>query len=166
MRAKKNQAWKFLVDGMMSQHGGHKWKIGKWYEVESVEMCVSGFHASRRVADALGYVYGSVLCLVEFDGECVEADDKLCAKRMRVIRAFKWCAVDNVRLAIYAASSVLDVFEKKFPDDMRPRLAIRSARRFVAGIAAADAASVAANAAEKIDLWCLRHVNNLKEIFK
>ena len=35
---------------------------------------------------------------------------------------------NNIRLAIFSAESVLDVFEKELPKDMRPRQAIAAAR--------------------------------------
>jgi hypothetical protein len=62
---------------------------------------------------------------------------------------------DNcIRYAIYAAESVLYIFEDKYPDDLRPRKAIEAAKEYLntktnaaAAKAAADAAYAAANAA-------------------
>lgn len=62
----------------------------------------------------------------------------------------------KIRYAIYAAEQVLDIFEKKYPEDKRPRLAIEAAKRWLknpseknktAAYAAANAAYAAANAA-------------------
>ena len=36
---------------------------------------------------------------------------------------------DRIRYAVFAAEQVLGIFEKKFPDDKRPRLAIESAKK-------------------------------------
>ena len=47
-----------------------------------------------------------------------------------------------VRYSIFAAESVLFNFENKFPSDNRPRLAIESAKKFLAG--AADSAAYSA----------------------
>jgi hypothetical protein len=62
----------------------------------------------------------------------------------------------NIKLAIYAASQVLHIYEDRHPDDKRPRKAIQAARRYLnnpnsenrkAANAAAKAADAAANAA-------------------
>ena len=70
---------------------------------------------------------------------------------------------DKIRYAIYAAEQVIDIFEKKYPDDKRPRNAINAAKKYLknpslknknaanaanaAAYAAADAAAYAAYAA-------------------
>jgi hypothetical protein len=66
--------------------------------------------------------------------------------------AFRLMPKDNIRLASAdIAESVLHIFEAKYPDDKRPRLAIEAARRgdkdANAAYAAANAAYAAANAA-------------------
>jgi hypothetical protein len=58
--------------------------------------------------------------------------------------AFRLIPKDNIKLACAdIAESVLHIFEAKYPDDKRPRLAIEAARR---GNAVADAAAYAAAA--------------------
>ena len=65
---------------------------------------------------------------------------------------------DYVSYAIFSAEQVLDIFEKKYPDDKRPRLAIEAAKKCIkdpsvenkkaaAAYAAADAAAAYAAAA-------------------
>jgi hypothetical protein len=76
---------------------------------------------------------------------------------------------NRIHYAIYAAEQVIEIFEKKYPDDKRPRLAIEAAKAvlkknnkanrdaagaaayaaYAAADAAADAASKAAYAASK-----------------
>ena len=54
----------------------------------------------------------------------------------------------SVKVAIACAEHVLPVFEKRFPDDDRPRRAIQAAKDFLDGkITAASAAAYAADAA-------------------
>ena len=63
-----------------------------------------------------------------------------------------------VSYAVYAAEQVIDIYEKKYPDDKRPRKAIEAAKACIknpsaknkeaAGWAAAWAAGAAARAAE------------------
>ena len=62
-----------------------------------------------------------------------------------------------VNYAVYAAEQVIDIYEKKYPDDKRPRLAIEAAKNCIglkgaaraAARAAAGAAARAAGAAEE-----------------
>ncbi len=51
-----------------------------------------------------------------------------------------------VKYAIYAASLVLDIFEKKYPNDNRPRKAIEAANQFLTTKSTADAAAAQAAA--------------------
>ena len=75
----------------------------------------------------------------------------------------------NIRYAVYAAKQVLEIYEEKYPDDKRPRRAIRAAERCLknptpenrAAADAADAADAAAYAAyaamkRKIILYGIR----------
>ena len=59
---------------------------------------------------------------------------------------------DKIRYAIYAASKVLEIYEKKYPNDKRPREAIKAAKRYLKSPtkknkAAAGAGAAAAGAA-------------------
>ena len=71
---------------------------------------------------------------------------------MRIVKAWKWTKNDSVAMAVYAAESVLHVYEKRYSHDKRPRNAIDAARRWVKhptekNRLAADAAYAAAYAA-------------------
>ena len=60
----------------------------------------------------------------------------------------------SVKVAIYAAESVIDIFEKEYPDDKRPREAIEAAKAWLKNPCeqtAADAADAADAAAESAD---------------
>ena len=122
--------WKSLQAGMKSGHGGHKWVIGKWYTVTGdLDMCSVGFHASTRIIDAMQYVPLEVLAEVEVDGEHLCQTNKQCWQKMRVVKAWKWEKKDSVALAIFAAKLTLGNFEKVYPNDKRPRLAIEAAKK-------------------------------------
>ncbi len=65
---------------------------------------------------------------------------------------------DKIRYAVFAAEQVLDIFEKKYPNDPRPRNAINAAKKVIEAdieenrnAAAADAAAYAAYAAVAAD---------------
>ena len=60
--------------------------IGEWLEHDGkLEMCVSGLHASPTPFDALQYAPGQFLHLVELDGEIVTQDDKVVARKRRIV---------------------------------------------------------------------------------
>ena len=61
----------------------------------------------------------------------------------------KMTKMQCVKYAIYAAEQVLHIYENKYPDDKRPRLAIEAAKKYLKNpsAAVADAARAAADAA-------------------
>jgi hypothetical protein len=76
--------------------------------------------------------------------------------------------IDRVRYAVFAAEQVINIFEKKYPDDKRLRQAIEAAKKYIenptkenAAAAAADAAYAAAAYAMKIKI--LKHGLSLLE---
>jgi len=124
--------YKALRKGKKSDHGNHKWKIGKWYKVDgNLSMCRNGFHASENIIDTMQYVNMEWLAKCEVRGESIKQSDKQCWSEMRVIETRRWGKEDSVRLAIYAASLVLKNYENKYPDDKRPREAIKATRDYL-----------------------------------
>jgi len=74
--------------------------------------------------------------------------------------------IQCVKYAVFAAEQVISIFEKKYPDDKRPRQAIEAAKAYikdssevnrVAAHAAADAAYAAAHAAHAADAAYAAH---------
>ena len=53
----------------------------------------------------------------------------------------------NIKYAIFAAEFVIDIYEKKYPEDTRPRKAIQAAKDYLDGKITVHAADAAANAA-------------------
>ena len=156
--------YKFLYmrDGkIMSQHGKDDWKVGVEKSVTgTVELCHNGYHASKEPLQALGYVYGDILAVVEGNGDADHEDDKSCFRTMKIVEAYKWTQADSVALAIYAAEQVIKIYEDKYPTDSRLRDAIKAAKAYLkdpskknrdaaraAAYAAARAAGYAAYAA-------------------
>lgn len=100
--------YKFLK-GNKSDLGNHEWEIGKWYEVEGdLAMCGNGFHASEYIQDALKYVQGDTLAVVEVDGEHIQGEDKECWQRMKVVEIYDWTKIESLKLAIFSAELVKD----------------------------------------------------------
>jgi len=90
----------------------------------------------------------------EMDGvkvvEKLVAENKLEWAKWAICRLFD--RQQKIQFAVFAAEQVLDVFEKKYPDDKRPRMAIAAAKAVVENDtkenrAAEHAASAAASAA-------------------
>lgn len=106
------------------------WETGKWYKVNGkLEMCVNGFHCSKKPLDALSYVQGEILAEVEVKGKSLKRNKKECWREMRIVKAYKWQKKDSVALAIYSTELVLPNFEKKYPDDNRPGAALEAAKK-------------------------------------
>ena len=162
--------YKFLNKGLKSVHGGMKWKVGKWYKYDGdIEMCERGFHCSKGIYQAFGYVQGELLAEVEVKGKHEKQEDKEVWQEMRVNKVYRWKKIDSVLFAIYAARLVLNIFEKECPDDKRPRLAIEAAEKYARspskknGAAAGDAAWAARDAIyKKLDRWMLNHLKELE----
>lgn len=114
----------------MAPHG-HTFRKGKWYKEDNIEICQRGFHASVRAIDAMDYINCEVLALVEVRGEHVEQYDKQCWSEMKIVKTYQWTKKDSVALAIYSAELCIELFEKVYPDDKRPREAIEAAKKWL-----------------------------------
>ena len=179
---KKQYRWKFLREGMKSNSGNETWKIGEWKTFRgNLVMCERGFHCSKGIWQAFSYVQGEILAKVEVSGKHEVQNDKEVWEKMKIVKAYKWQKKDSVALAIYAAELVIDIYEKQYPNDDRPRKAIEAAKTYLksptdknrqaaaraAGAAwAAGAAGAAAEAAtiKKIAQWMDDRVISLEKI--
>jgi hypothetical protein len=121
-------AYKFLRTGLKSNKDGSKWTLNKWRcESKPIREC-EGLNASKYIQDALYYVQGEILAIVEYDGKVIEGNDKITCEKMRIIKRYKWTKQDSIELAIYCAELSLPIFEKEYPEDKRPREAIEAAK--------------------------------------
>ena len=151
--------WKSMQKGMKSSNGNVKWKIGQWQHEDKISMCNSGFHASKRIIDAMGFVNMEVLAEVEVKGKSDKQDDKQVWSDMRILRAWEWTKKDSVALSIFSAELCLKNFEKVYPDDKRPRQAIEAAKKWLKNptkknqLAAGSAAESAAWSAAESAAW-------------
>ena len=150
---KTTTLWKSMKAGLKSGVGDMTWKVGTWHNHKGkLDMCTSGLHASVRAIDAMRYVDCEILALVEVRGKHLKQDDKQCWSEMRVVKAYRWEKPDSVAMAIYSAELVIGEYEKRYPDDKRPRRAIEAAKAWLENPteenrAAANAAYAAASAA-------------------
>ena len=79
-----------------------------------------------------------------------------CIAALLTDKKYEWCSWlltnsftknQNVMYAIYAAESVLSIYENKYPDDTRPRKAIEAASHYLSVVSSRDAAWAAEDAA-------------------
>jgi hypothetical protein len=169
MAVKKVYGWHFLAnDG--TTRGGTKPKKGGTEKYDGkLEMCASGFHASRRAIDALGYAQGNIVRRVVLSGDIVEGDDKLVASvRQELWRIdcedvlwdwARWCALQAQKKSWKDAPAVVKKWlrtgDPKLRDAARDaaRAAARDAAWPSASATARDAARAAARAAARDAAW-------------
>ena len=159
--------WKSMKSEMKSSHGKVAWKIGKWQTCEgNIDICSNGFHASRNVIDAMGFVNCEVLAEVEVNGTSIIQSDKECWSEMRIVKSREWTKDDSVRLAIYAAELVIDIYEKEYPKDKRPREAIEAAKKYLKTKSAMAAGAAAEAARANIKQKCHDYILEILEVKK
>ncbi|MEK7180307.1 MAG: putative immunity protein [Patescibacteria group bacterium] len=151
---KKQLRWKFLREGMKSDNGNIVWKMNRWVHHDGkLDMCHTGLHCSLYPDQAFQYVSGEILAQVEIKGQSIIQNDKECWSDMKIVKVWKWQKKDSVALAIYAAEQVIDIYEKEYPNDDRPRKAIEAAKAYLKDptqknmVAAGEAARAAGEAA-------------------
>ena len=133
------------------------WQPGKWMPVIDGELvaCRHGYHLCRP-NDLIRWLNEAIF-EAEFEGECMEVDNKIVVRKARLIRKIEnWNDVTARLFACDCAEHVLPIFEKQYPDDKRPRSAIETARKFALGTATQDeldAAWGAAWAAARAAAW-------------
>jgi len=126
------RAWKVLNKGMLSSYGNMKWRKNKWYHHDKkIKLCKSGFHASKRLIDAMQYTTPGIICRVEYQGQVLEENDKLVCTDMKIIKTYEFTKKMAIELAIFSARLCLHNFEKWDKTDKRPRKAIEAAKRYL-----------------------------------
>jgi hypothetical protein len=129
---------------------------GEWLEhVGPIVMCETGLHASLRPWHALLYAPGETLCRVEMDGDIVHGNDKLVARRRRIVQR----ADVTDALWVFSRDEALRVAHLwECPPLVRQFLetgdeSLRAAAWAAASAAARDAACAAAWAAACAAAW-------------
>jgi len=111
-------------------------------KIDNLEPCSRGYHIARgpQVLEWLG----PELWTVEVRGTQIDHGDKLVVAQARLLKKLPW---EPVMFAADCAEHVLHLFEKRFPNDNRPRRAMEAARSGEAAAEAREAAEAAAAAA-------------------
>jgi len=108
-------------------------KVGKWSPViKELIPCRSGYHLCRP-DDIMSWL-GPVIYVAEPGKKIVAVDNKIVTNRVRLTRHIKTWNERAARLfACDCAARVLRFYEEKYPEDKRPREAIRMARKYANG---------------------------------
>ena len=164
------KAYHWLKSDMTSGAGGEKpWTIGETRTIKGeIELCERGYHSSKSFYDALRYAPGAMACIVEVSGETIKGGYKKTSSTRKLIDASDATKV-LMEFDIDCAERVLPNFEKYYPNDGRPREAIKAARDFNKGLItqvellASEAASeAAAKAASWSASWAAKEARSAK----
>jgi hypothetical protein len=122
-------AYHFISSDFVTRFNPQQTGVGHTLSVEGdLKLCNNGLHASVHPLDAASYAAEgqTTLCLVELT-EVVKDERKVCGRTRKILKAF-----DATKLlqefAIWCAEETLHIFEDRFPNDDRPRLAIEAAK--------------------------------------
>ena len=141
--------YKVLGKDRQPYHGGNgQWPLpGEWLEVDGpLILCEHGLHLCRE-KDLVSWL-GPEIWEVEYEGEIVEAENKVVVRKARLVRRLDtWNERMQRLLACDYAEHVLHLYEEKYPNDARPRKAIETARRFANGEATIEELAAAGSAA-------------------
>jgi hypothetical protein len=99
------KGWHFIKGDRLRD--GTKLEVGKWLKHSGkLVMCESGYHASKRLIDALQYAPGDTICRVEVRGTIIHDSDKMVASERRCLwaidgkdvlrRSTRLCALDVI----------------------------------------------------------------------
>jgi Immunity protein Imm5 len=142
------------ADGVSPYHGGSgKWfvpkgkRAGKWMPaITNIEPCARGYHFITLAQ--LPQWIGPTLYEVEVRGAIIHQSDKSVAEQARLIRRVQtWNDKTRRLFAADCAEHVLELYEKRYPNDNRPRAALQAARDFASGKITLNELNAAANAA-------------------
>jgi len=133
---------------------------GKWMpKIDNIVPCKRGYHV--LTVDQLLAWLGPCIWTVDVRGDRINKSDKSVVAQVRLVEINPYWNETTARLlACDYAKRVLPIFEKKHPQDTRPRQCIGVARRFAVGkststelAAARDAARAAARDATEGAVW-------------
>jgi hypothetical protein len=153
--------YKILVNGKSCNGGDSTWFLpkgkrpGKWMpKIEGeLKLCEHGYHLVKA-EEILEWVKEDCQIFeAEPKGKVTYDGSKGVCRSARLLKQLNWNDKIARLFACDCAERVLPIFEKNYPDDKRPRVAIETVRRYVNGLsgeeelAAAEAAAGAARAA-------------------
>ena len=151
--------YKILIKGKSCHGGDSTWFLpkgkrpGKWMpKIEGeLKLCEHGYHLVKA-EEILEWVKEDCQIFeVEPKGKVTYDGSKGVCRSARLLKQLNWNDKIARLFACDCAERVLPIFEKNYPDDKRPRVAIETVRRYVNGLSGEEelaAAEAAARAAE------------------
>ena len=146
--------YKTLTKSGTGPYSGVTWNLptddrpGKWMPKIDGELvlCERGYHVCRR-EDLCSWLDANIY-EAEVRGDILFSDDTIVCKEARLLRHIDTWNDRTARLfACDCAEHVLPLFEKKYPQDERPRRAIETARNYADGNASEEKLAAARDAA-------------------
>jgi hypothetical protein len=124
-------AWHFLPEDRRLRWGSREIvEVGRTLKMKGKpELCNRGFHASRRIIDALNYAPGPILCRVGVGGTILEDNDKLVGTTRRVVAM----ADASPMLHLFACDVAEAALKAAGVTDARALGVIQAKRLWVAG---------------------------------
>ena len=110
------KAYHFIAPSLITRYDNLQAKVGEWLEVDGEpKLCKRGLHASIHPWEALRYAEAdqTALCLVELEGDIQTGEDKVCAKRRKVLKAIDARPLFQ-QMALFAAKQALPIFREAF----------------------------------------------------
>ena len=141
------------ADGRATIGGDVQWSLptgkraGKWMpKIDEIKPCERGYHLCRP-EDVSRWI-GERLFVAEARGDViVHEDSKVVVSEARLLReVVGWDEQSQRVFACLCAYGVLDIFERKYPDDLRPRNCVDVAWRFAFGEATVEERDAARDA--------------------
>ena len=121
--------FKFLRTVNKSINENIVWKLNRWVKVDGeLKMNKNGLHSCEDPYDSFAHDHGEILAIVECRGDHIKEGNEYCWREQRVVKTYELTKKDFLGLAIFSAGLCLKNFEKKLPDDKRPREAIEAAK--------------------------------------
>lgn len=123
--------YKVLDAENRSCHGGEmQWVPGEWQEVKGeIKPCANGIHMCRAT-DLVEWL-GPTIWRAEVEGEVVERNNKVVVRKARITERLEAWTEKSARLfACECARRVLPLYEAKYPQNKRPRIAIEVSERY------------------------------------
>ena len=129
--------YKVLGKGRMACNSGKgKWpRPGTWLEAKGpLAPCQNGLHLCR-LGDLVSWLNEEIWEVEPAPGtETIVCDNKVVVRKARLVKQIKEWNEKTARLfAADCAEHVLSIYEKKYPDDDRPRNAIEAVRKYANG---------------------------------
>jgi hypothetical protein len=137
--------WHWLQDDGRLQFGTKELvEVGVTLKCEEpIELCRTGFHASKRAIDALQFAPGALICCVSLGGKILEGSDKVVAEERTVL----WRADATNTLHEFACWCAEEALKTAKVEDVRCWAAIETKRKWLKGEATYEQLTAAWDAA-------------------